>query len=142
MVKPIIEIVNSEPNPEDRQIMVDGMLAYHKSKGHPRKTEFYSILLRGIDRKVVGTIVVSFLWNGMHINSLWIDDLIRNQGWGSKLLKMAEEEGMKRGCALAYTDTYSWQAPLFYEKMGYALYGKLDDFPKGSSLSYYCKKLC
>ena len=135
-------MTNSEPNPEDRQIMVDGMLAYHKSKGHPRKTEFYSILLRGIDRKVVGTIVVSFLWNGMHINSLWIDDLIRNQGWGSKLLKMAEEEGMKRGCALAYTDTYSWQAPLFYEKMGYALYGKLDDFPKGSSLSYYCKKLC
>ena len=136
-----LEILNSEPAPEDKKVMVDGMLAYHAKQGYPRKTDFYSILIRDSSNKVVGTISVSFLWNGMHILSLWIDDSIRNQGWGSKMMKMVENEAIKRGCDLAYTDTYTWQAPLFYEKMGYALYGKLDDFPQGCSLSYYCKKL-
>lgn len=112
----VIEVINGEPKPEDKKIMVDGMLSYHASKGHPRKTELFSILLRNQDNKVVGAIIVSFLWNGMHIDSLWIEELFRNQDWGSKLLHLAEKEAIKRGCTIVYTDTFTWQAPKFYEK--------------------------
>jgi len=136
-----LEVIKGEPCPEDKKVMVEGMLAYHKSKGHIRKDEFYSILLKNNDKKLLGTIIVSFRWGGMHIQTLWIDETERNHGWGKKLMQMAEAEAIKRGCTLAYTDTYTWQAPTFYEKLGYELYGKLEDFPKGNSLSYYCKKL-
>jgi len=136
-----LEIINDEPSPEDKKVMVDGMLSYHTSKGHPRKTDSYSILLKDKNNKVLGMIIVSFLWNGMRIDSLWIDEVMRNQKWGNKLVRMAETEGVKRGCSFAYTDTFTWQAPTFYEKLGYELYGKLDDFPKGSSLNYYRKNL-
>lgn len=141
MVDLTIETINGEPKPEDKKVMVDGMLSYHASKGHPRKTEIFSILLRNAENKVVGTIIVSFLWNGMHIDSLWVDESLRNKDWGSKLLHLAEEEAIKRGCTIAYTDTFTWQAPKFYEKQGYKLYGKLQDFPKGNFLNYYCKKI-
>ncbi len=77
----------------------------------------------------------------MHIDSLWVDESIRKQDWGSKLMKMAEDEARKRGCTICYTDTFSWQASGFYEKLGYTLYGKLDGFPEDSALSYYSKKL-
>ena len=136
-----LEVINGEPSPEDKKVMVDGMLAYHKSKGHIRKDEFYSILLKNSDKKVLGTIIVSFRWGGMHIQTLWIDETERSHGWGKKLMQMAEAEAIKKGCTLAYTDTYTWQSPKFYEKLGYELYGKLEDFPKGNSLRYYCKKL-
>lgn len=136
-----IETINGDLKPEDKKVMVDGMLSYHASKGHPRKTEQFSIIIKTSHNKLVGTIIVSFLWNGMHIDSLWIKESLRNHDWGSKLLNLAEKEGVKRGCSIAYTDTFSWQAPQFYEKQGYKLYGKLDDFPEKNTLFYYYKKL-
>ena len=58
-----------------------------------------------------------------------------------QLMEAVEKEGIKRGSTIAYTNTFPWQAPGFYEKLGYSLYGKLEDFPKGSALSYYSKRL-
>ena len=52
-----------------------------------------------------------------------------------------EVEAVKGKCTIPYTDTFTWQAPGFYEKMGYELYGKLENFPKDNSLSYYVKQL-
>lgn len=66
---------------------------------------------------------------------------MRGNNYGTRLMELAEKEGIKRGCTLAYTDTFTWQAPGFYEKLGYTLYGKLEDFPEDNSLSYYSKKL-
>ena len=77
----------------------------------------------------------------MHINTLWIDESIRNQDWGSKLLDVVEKEGRSKGCTISYTDTFTWQAPEFYKKRGYEIYGKLENFPKGNYLLYFFKKL-
>lgn len=136
-----LEKILGEPKAEDKKVMKEGMLAYHASKGHPRKTETYSVTLKDDKDVVKGMVIVSFLWNGMHIDSLWVDEAARGLGWGAKLMRIVEEEAIKRGCSIAYTDTFTWQAPGFYEKLGYELYGKLDNFPKGNSLSYYQKKL-
>jgi ribosomal protein S18 acetylase RimI-like enzyme len=138
-----LQLLNHEGelNPEDKKVMVDGMLAYHVSQGHPRKVETSSILLKDENNKLFGVVSMSFLWNGMEIQSLWIDESVRKQGWGSKLMEAAEAEGIKRGCTFAYTNTFTWQAPGFYEKLGYTLYGKLENFPEDNSLSYYRKSL-
>ncbi len=133
--------IEGEPNPEDKKIMVDGMLAYHASKGHPRKSETYTVLVKDDSAKLLGCVMVSFMWNGMSIQTLWVDESARSQGLGQRLMSMVEAEGLKRGCTIAYTDTFTWQAPGFYEKLGYTLYGKLEGFPEGNALSYYCKKL-
>ncbi|PIY71835.1 GNAT family N-acetyltransferase [Candidatus Roizmanbacteria bacterium CG_4_10_14_0_8_um_filter_33_9] len=138
-----LETKNSEPSVEDKKVVVEGMIAYHVSKGHIRKEkdEHFSIIIKDQKNKTLGAIVASFRWGAMHIETLWIDKTMRNKGWGTKLMNLVEQEASKRNCHLMYTDTYSWQAPRFYEKLGYVLYGKLDDFPKGCSLSYYAKKL-
>lgn len=128
-------------NPEDHAIMVKGMLEYHASKGHPRKVDTFSIAMRDESNTFVGCILVSFLWNGMEIQTVWVHESLRNQGWGRKLMQAAEEEGKKRGCTLAYTNTFTWQAPEFYKKLGYREYGKLENFPPGNALYYVCKDL-
>lgn len=133
--------IEGDLNPEDKKVLVDGLLAHHKKSGHPRTSDVFSILLKDQNNKIHGAVIVSFLWNGMDIQSLWVDDSVRKQGWGRKLMQAAEEEAMKRGCTIAYTNTFSWQAPEFYEKLGYTIYGKLDGFPEGNSLTYFSKKL-
>ncbi|MBP9670635.1 GNAT family N-acetyltransferase, partial [Candidatus Woesebacteria bacterium] len=125
--------IEGEPSPEDKQVMVDGMLAYHASNGHPRKVDTHSILIKDDSNTLIGCVIVTFLYNGMEIATLWVDEKARGQGLGQKLMEMAEAEGKKRGATLAYTNTFTWQAPGFYEKIGYQLYGKLDDFPVGNT---------
>lgn len=131
----------SELLPEDKQVILEGMLAYHASQGHPRHTETFSIIMKDQDGHTRGCVVVSFLWNGMEIQSLWVDESFRRQGYGRKLMAAAEAEAIKRGCLLSYTNTFTWQAPGFYEKLGYSIYGKLDDFPVGNTLFYFSKRL-
>lgn len=133
--------VEGELHPEDKRAIIDGLLSHHSSKGHPRKSDVYSIVLKDDTGKVHGGVIVSFLWNAMEIQSIWVDESVRQQGWGQKLMEMVEDEAIKRGCTLAYTNTFSWQAPEFYSKLGYTLYGKLEGFPEENSLSYYFKKL-
>jgi ribosomal protein S18 acetylase RimI-like enzyme len=132
---------DGEPDPEDKKALVNGLLSHHEAQGHKRKTEVFSIFLKDENNKMLGGIMLSFLWGGMHIDSLWVDESARDQGWGKKLVEQAEREGRKRGCTIAYTDTFTWQAPEFYKKLGYLEYGKLEDFPDGNSLTYFFKKL-
>ena len=136
-----VEITEGEPKPEDKKALVDGLLAHHAASGNPRRTETLSMWLKDEYGVVHGGIIVTFLWNGMEIQSLWVDEKVRKQGWGRKLMEMAEEEAVRRGCSIAYTNTFPWQAPEFYQKLGYTLYGKLEGFPEGHSLSYFFKKL-
>jgi len=133
--------IDGDLNDHEKKIMVDGMLAYHASKGHPRKTDTFSIVMRDSQNKFYGCVICTVLWNGMEIQTLWVDESQRNKGWGSKLMQAAENEATKRGCTLAYTNTFTWQAHEFYKKLGYVLYGELKDFPMGNSLYYFQKKL-
>ena len=130
-----------DPDPKDFKALSSGLLAYHESKGHRRTWKTFSIFLKDNNNKPHAGIIATCTWNGMHIDSLWVDESIRGKEYGSTLMKMAENEGKKRGCTIAYTDTFSWQAGGFYEKLGYTVYGKLDGFPEDNSLTYYRKNL-
>ncbi len=117
------------------------MLSHHAANGHPRKQETFSIFLRDFQGKPFGGVIASTLWNRMEIRSLWIDNSIRGHGWGRKLMQAAEEEALLRGCTHAHTNTFTWQAPDFYRKLGYTVYGVLEDYPPGNALTFFTKKL-
>ena len=52
-----------------------------------------------------------------------------------------EAEAIRRGCKGAYLDTFSYQARPFYEKLGYEVFGTLDDYPTGHQRFYMRKRL-
>ncbi len=141
MINPNFEITIGKPKPKDYKTLADGMLSYHTKHGHQRTSETINIFLKDKNKNVYGGTIATVLWNGIEINSLWVEESLRGQGYGKKLIKLVEKEGKKRGCTIIYTNTFSWQAPGFYEKLGFKPYGKLDDFPSGNSLTYFSKKL-
>jgi ribosomal protein S18 acetylase RimI-like enzyme len=55
------------------------------------------------------------------------------------LLQEAEAIAVKRGCHHSHLDTYSFQAPEFYEKQGYRRFGELPDYPPGHT-RYFLRK--
>ena len=68
----------------------------------------------------------------LFIRYLWVSDALRGRGIGRKLMSDAEGRALERGCHSAWVDTFSFQAPGFYPKLGYQVFGELD-YPPGTS---------
>ena len=100
-----------------------------------------NLFLRREDGSIAGGLLGDIYWGWLSINILWIDDRLRRQGYGERLIKMAEEEAFKKGCKAVHLDTMSFQAKPFYEKLGYVVFGVLDDLPVGHQRIFMWKKL-
>jgi ribosomal protein S18 acetylase RimI-like enzyme len=75
----------------------------------------------------------------LYADVLWVAEDLRDNEFGTQLLKAAEKEAGKRGSHSAYLYSYSFQQPEFYKKLGYKVFGRLDDFPDGY-VKYFMKK--
>ena len=92
------------------------------------------------NRKMAGLTGETF-GNWLCIHYLFVAEHLRREGVGSKLLKAAEQEALRRGCKYAFVDTFSFQAPMFYEKHGYKEAFTLNDYPYTGKRYYYTKEL-
>ena len=75
------------------------------------------------------------------LQNLWVDERLRGRGLATRLLAAAEAEAAVRGCLQTVHFTYDFQARAFYERNGYELMGCVDDFPTGTSVLWYRKRL-
>ncbi|AJW62841.1 tRNA(Met) cytidine acetyltransferase TmcA [Elizabethkingia miricola] len=91
--------------------------------------------------KIIGGIVGRSLWRTLEIKRLAVHPDYRNRGIGSKLISAAETEAKKRKCSYLSLNTFSYQAPEFYEKLGFIKVGTEEDFPRGFSRYFYQKKI-
>ncbi|MDP2560242.1 GNAT family N-acetyltransferase [Psychrobium sp. 1_MG-2023] len=85
---------------------------------------------------VVGGIRATAFWNYCIIELLWLSEDVRGQGVGVDLMVAAEAFARDNGFSHVRTETLSFQAKPFYEKMGYSVFGELVDHPKGHTT--YC----
>ena len=77
----------------------------------------------------------------LFIDLFWLAPGYRRRGLGSRLLRAAEAEARRRGCRMAWLDTYDFQARPFYERHGYAVFGELDGLPDGHRRWFMRKRL-
>jgi GNAT superfamily N-acetyltransferase len=99
----------------------------------------FNVVMRDEDGTIVGGCACSVRWHWLWVDQLWIDERFRKQGFGEALLSAAEAEARRRGCTKAHLDTLSYQARPFYEKLGWAVFGTLEDNPPGHT-RYFLQK--
>jgi ribosomal protein S18 acetylase RimI-like enzyme len=97
--------------------------------------------LESDDGEILGGITGTMYWQHLHIDFLWVDKQLRNEGYGSQLLNQIEEVAKERECRLIFLDTLSFQAPDFYKKNGYKVFGVIEDHPKGFNQYFLEKRL-
>lgn len=97
--------------------------------------------LQTSDNVIVGGILGELFWDWFHIDLLWIPEELRGQGYGKQLLAQIESEAKKRGAKNIFLDTFSFQAPEFYKKFGYRIFGELKDFPPGHTRYFFTKQI-
>lgn len=77
----------------------------------------------------------------LFIDVFFLPESMRGAGLGSKLLRMAEQEGVRRGCRNGVLHTNSFQAPGFYQKHGWREFGSIPRDPHGTSTIFFSKEL-
>jgi GNAT superfamily N-acetyltransferase len=98
-------------------------------------------VLHGAQDEIVGGVIGATHWEWFHLDLMWLKEEVRGQGYGHRLLTMAEQEARKNGAKNVYLDTFSFQALDFYQEHGYRVFGELEDFPPGHQRYYLRKEL-
>lgn len=101
---------------------------------------FFGILAKE-EEEIKAGLLGQVYYRGMHVDLLWVDESLRKTGVGSSLLKKAEELAHESSCTLIYLDTFSFQAPKFYEKLGFEIFGKIENFPDTYTRYFLVKRL-
>ena len=135
-------IVTEHPRQEHRDEIFRLLLDYNTSKVGPAVVEPLAITLQDPENDaIIGGLWGESYYDWLFINFLIVPDIFRKRGVGSALMKKAEEIAANRGCLGIRLDTFSFQAPAFYEKLGYRRHGRLVNHPKGHERIYYFKDL-
>jgi len=75
------------------------------------------------------------------LQNLWVDPSLRGGGLATRLIAAAETEAAARGCCQTVHFTYDFQARRLYERNGYELVGRVEDFPSGTDALWFRKRL-
>lgn len=107
---------------------------------HEQDTRF-AVFAKDDSGNVVGGIRATAFWNYCIIELLWLSEATRGKGIGSKLINETETYAREKGFQYIRTETLEFQAKPFYEKLGYKVYGELDNYPKGHTTYCLVKEL-
>jgi len=133
----------SDPHASEglRKVVVDHLDSYNIAVTGFREYSPVNLFLRDAGDEVVGGLLAG-IWGGvLFVRILWISEALRGRGFGRRLMEAAEGRAVERGCRHVFLDTFDFQAPGFYEKLGYENYAKAEDWPVGHAHHFFRKDL-
>ncbi len=136
---PTIRIID-QPSAADREAILSGLVEFNRAHASPAQAEALCVGLVGENGELSGGLFGRIAYDWLAIELLLVPEALRSSGVGSQLLARAEEQARERGCIGAWLDTYSFQAPGFYEKLGYDLVGIIPDHPIGGARYFLMKR--
>lgn len=128
---------------EEARVVDDAVIRFNSSVVPFTQGEPFVRLQYGIrddnGRLIAGIAAVLYCWQILYVDALWVDERHRHKGLGATLVRRLEEEAQNYGGTLCHLDTFDFQARSFYEKLGYEVFGVLDECPPGHK-RYFLKK--
>ncbi|MGF6092306.1 GNAT family N-acetyltransferase [Pseudomonas sp. 18173] len=138
-----VKIERSETVTEaERLAILTPLLAHNLANGGDDAHETFALLLRDPDgNEVIGGLYGKISYRWLLIDLVSVPESMRGQGIGEQLMRQAEDIAREKQCVGIWLETFSFQAPGFYQKLGYVEFGRLADYPPGHMRFYYQKKL-
>jgi ribosomal protein S18 acetylase RimI-like enzyme len=136
--------VTDKIDQESHDKIIKLLIEYNLSKTEELKKEInkpIQIIARDELNEIIGGLYGRSIWGTLEVKTFVVKPENRKKGIGRKLIIEAEKEAKNRNCRFISLDTFSFQAPGFYEKLGFEKIGTETDFPKGFEKYYYRKKI-
>jgi ribosomal protein S18 acetylase RimI-like enzyme len=133
--------VEDQPRRDDVALLDERLYEFNASASGVRDGRLLAVFVRDPS----GTIVAGmhgWTWGGTgFVQAIWVHETRRGRGFGSRVLAAAEAEARRRGCHQMHLDTHSYQAPAFYQKLGYEIIGQLPGWPADDVRIFFRKRL-
>ena len=132
--------VENHPDPLDIEFLETKIrMAASAAMGLGEEVDL-AIFVRNAGTVVAG--ISGWTWgNCCELQNLWVDPSLRGCGLATSLIAAAEAEAAARGCSQTVHFTYDFQARDLYERNGYELVGRVENFPSGTDVLWYRKSL-
>ena len=133
--------LQAKPSPEERNLILNPLGAYNEAQVGPENGKEFALSIRSETGEAVAGLLGFTHWNHFFVSAVFVDQAFRRAGIGHELLQRAEALALQQGCDAIYLDTFDFQAPGFYEKLGFRVFGKLEDYPPGHQRFYLVKQI-
>jgi GNAT superfamily N-acetyltransferase len=132
--------VEAAPDAAMREAVLRPLIAHNIAAAGDSQHVPFAITVRDAAGTIVGGLFGS-IWHGF----LFIEQLAmgeaRGEGVGRRVMALAEASARKRGCRGMWLDTFTFQAPWFYPKLGFTEFGRITDYPPGHDRIFLMKRL-
>jgi GNAT superfamily N-acetyltransferase len=127
------EGIDGSTLPPDAKIIDDGLDHFNQNAADFTSSLKFACIARLSSGTIVGGALARWWGQCCELQQIWVDEDHRSVGIGRRLVQLVEGEARTRGCALLYLDTFSFQAPVFYLKLGYDVACEFQGFPNNVS---------
>ncbi|WP_283180847.1 GNAT family N-acetyltransferase [Pseudomonas svalbardensis] len=133
--------LSKNPTNEDREAILAPLRAYNASQAGEANSQPIALLVRDDNDEILGGLYGRVFYRWLFIELLSVPEQARGQGMGTKLMQMAEDLAREKECIGIWLDTFDFQAPGFYRKLGYSELGQIADYPPGHKRFFFQKRL-
>ncbi len=132
--------LEQDPGPAQRDAVAHALIEHNVSAVGTGGYTPFAVTVRGGDGTVVGGLWGS-IWHGFLFVEMLAMGPARNEGLGRRVMQVAEDEARRRGCTGIWLDTFTFQAPWFYPKLGFTEFGRIAGYPPGHDRIFLVKRL-
>jgi len=133
-------VSHEDPDPTLVREIVVNLVAANNEVAPPENHRPLAVDVR-LDGQLVGGTAGYTHWGWLFVSHLWVDDAHRGHAIGSQLMTAIEQAAKARGAESAHVDTFDFQAFEFYKKIGYRIFGQLEDYPTGHTRFFLQKQI-
>ena len=140
---PSLHLVDEADDALGRTIL-EGVRSYNRTHlfpDHPDGRDLAVAVRDPESQADVGGLLGRTSGGWLFVELIFVPEALRGMGLATKLLAMAENEAVARGCRGAWLDTLNPAALDLYRRLGYEVFGELKDYPPGSSRYFLQKQL-
>ena len=121
--------------------MLAPLRAYNMAQAGDPRIRPVAILIDGPGGETAGGLWGRISYDWLFVELLVVPEAARGMGLGRQVMDQAETIAREAGCTGLWLDTYEFQARGFYEKLGYTLFGTLEDHPVGQRRFFMMKRI-
>ena len=138
---PILTLTDA-PDARARAAIGEGLDRFNAEQAGYWDWRALAVLISDPDsNEVVGGLLGRTSLGLFFIDLVYLPEGLRRGGLGSRILREAEAEALRRGCRAAMLYTISFQAPGFYQRHGYREFGRIPCDPPGTARIFLSKDL-
>lgn len=120
-----------DPDPADVDALHELLSSFNAQATGIDDGRAFAVWLRDAAGQVAGG-CCGWTWGGTcYVDTLFLPAPLRDRGLGSRIMAMVEATAGDRGCTQILLQTHDFQAPAFYERLGFARSGATPDYPRG-----------